>query len=88
MLSLDGVKILKNVLSDPFWRHLATKLWARSLRSMAEYEASRRDYKFDPVKILPKPHRFGAAPAPKVRSDRFGLRTSLLPKAPPARKGP
>ena len=53
---------LKSVLSDLFWRHLATKLWARSSRSMAENGASRRGYKFDPVKILPKPHRFGVAP--------------------------
>ncbi len=65
MSSLDGVKILKNVLSDLFWRHLATKLWARSSRSMAENGASRRGYKFDPVKILPKLHRLGVAPPGK-----------------------
>ena len=75
MLSLDGVKILKNVLSDLFWRHLATKLWARSSRSMAENGASRRGYKFDPVKILPKPHRFGVAP-PR-RSVRIALDLNL-----------
>ena len=62
MSSLDGVKILYNVLSDLFWRHLATKLCERSSRSMVGNGASRRGYNFDPVKIFPKPHRFGVAP--------------------------
>ena len=88
MRSLGGVKVCKNVLNELLWRHLATKLWAQSSRSMVRNGASRRGYNFDSEKIFPKPHRFGVA-APRMsfritsdlRENRCFLHLSLLPSS-------